>query len=505
MKKILIIGIDGMDAEYVGKHLDRLPNFRRLAEEGYGGGLYTVFPSDSIPSWITIFTGIPPVDHGILDAIDYLRKDHHAFSVDTSVFKGRTFWDLASQAGRRVCVINPFMAYPPWEVEGYMVSGPVFVSDGKQASWPPDLAERIPIPPMGGIVDFPTRKTLGRFREETLRYTLDQHAYSLRLLKEEGPFDLFFTTYLTLDRIQHFFWRYHDREDPTYPGPGPHEEVVPEFYRLFDRIVGETMAAAGGEYEILVLSDHGHGRRCTKVANVNEFLRRKGWLQAKGGDRNPLSGRRILQKLKTATLQTLDRLDMVDVAHKIARTVPGVRELKKTSFLVDETENLVYTPRFAGTNPCGGVSINRELCRSRGLEYESVREEVLDALCSWIDEVSGEPVFEWVMRREEYAGTGQHVDKFPDLLFLLKNQYGTGWDLFGDLVAVNPTHRKISGGHKLQGVLYTTLDPHVLDWEGDEVPSVHDVAPLVLESLGLPRQGWMRRAGRARPAAPCHR
>ncbi len=503
MAKLIIIGIDGMDVDFVRDHLDEMPNFRRLAQRGYGGGLYTVFPSDSIPSWITIFTGIPPVDHGILDAIDYLQKDHKAFSVDTSVFRGRTFWDIASDAGKTVCIINPFMAYPPWEVNGYMVSGPVFVSDGKEASWPREFAAEIPIPSMGGIVEFPTKQTLDRFRDDSLRYTEDQHRYSLRLLREKGPFDVFFSTYLTLDRIQHFYWRYWDRDDPTYPGTNPHEGVIPEFYHLFDRIVGEYMDAAGDEYEIMVISDHGHGRRCTKVANVNEFLRRKGWLKPRGGADRLLSPRRLLQKTKTAALKTLDRLDMVDFAHKVAKTVPKVRELKKTSFLVDETDNLVWAPRFAGTNPCGGVSINRRICEEQGRDYESFRDEVREALCSMRDPETGEKVFHWVVKREEYVGQGQALEKFPDLLFFMKYEYGTGWDLFGDLVAVNPTHRKISGGHKLRGVLYTSLNVDGIDLQGDEIPAVVDVAPLVVDTLGLPHQPWMRRVGHARPGAPC--
>jgi predicted AlkP superfamily phosphohydrolase/phosphomutase len=503
MKRLIIIGIDGMDADFVADHPKEMPNFHRLGKRGYGGGLYTVFPSDSIPSWITIFTGIPPVDHGILDAIDYFKKNHTDFSVDTSVFKGRTFWDIASDAGKKVCIINPFMAYPPWRVNGYMVSGPVFVSDGKEASWPQELAVEFPIPSMGGIVDFPSKDTLGQFRRESIGYTKAQHEFSLELLRKKGPFDVFFSTYLTLDRVQHFYWRYQDRRDPTYPGPNEHEGVVLEFYKLFDRIVGEYMEAAGDDYEIMVVSDHGHGRRCTKVANVNEYLRRKGWLDARGGSKNPLNPRRLVQRLKTTTLNTLDRLDMADLAHRVVKTVPKVRELKKTSFLVDEENNLVFTPRFAGTNPCGGVSINRPICEERGIDYEQLRAELRRDLLDMKDEKTGEGLFQWVLTREEYVGEGQAIEKFPDLVFLLKMEYGTGWDLFGDLVATNPTHRKISGGHKLRGVLYTSLDPHATDGEVEEIPAVHDIAPLVLHTLGLPRQPWMRRVGHAKPEVAC--
>ncbi|MCP4761580.1 MAG: hypothetical protein GY870_07345 [archaeon] len=34
--------------------------------------LKSISPPDSIPAWITIFTGKSPAEHGVLDSIDYL-------------------------------------------------------------------------------------------------------------------------------------------------------------------------------------------------------------------------------------------------------------------------------------------------------------------------------------------------------------------------------------------------------------------------------------------------
>ena len=90
MRKVFVIGIDGMDADFVADHIDEMPNFRRLRDRGFGGGLRSVFPTDSIPAWLTIFTAIPPVEHGFLDAIDYFKKGHKDFAVDLTTFKGRS-------------------------------------------------------------------------------------------------------------------------------------------------------------------------------------------------------------------------------------------------------------------------------------------------------------------------------------------------------------------------------------------------------------------------------
>lgn len=501
MGKLIIVGIDGMDADFVAEHIDELPNFRALRDRGYGGPARSVFPTDSIPAWITIFTGIPPVQHGVLDAIDYFKKDHKDFAVDTSAFQGRTFWDVASENGRRSCIVNPFMAYPPWDIEGIMASGPVFVEGGTPAVTPASIAGELRMPEMGGIVDFPTRETMAQFCRETRDYTSAQHEFSLGLLDDRGPWDIFFSTYLTLDRVKHFLWRYHDEDDPTYPGETPLKGEILSFYHLFDRVVGDYLERCDDDTGLLVVSDHGHGRRCTQVVNVNEILRREGYLKTRADGTGALHPRKVLQKLKRSAMEFLDRHDLTDMTYRVAKLVPKARELKKAGFLVNEGDNAAWTPYFAGTNPCGGVSISAERAAEHNTDYEGLRRDVIGLLRSQVDPATGKPLFKWVLPREEFLGTGESIDRYPDILFLMESGYGTGWDLFGDVVAVNATHRKISGGHKVDGILYTSFGlPGGGSGPGGQY-ALEDIAPLVLDRLGLPARDWMVAGARsARPA-----
>ena len=499
-RPVILIGVDGMDAEFVQERLKQLPNLARLQRQGFGGGARSVFPSDSIPAWVTIFTGIPPVEHGFLDAIDYFRKDHKDFGVDTSVFRGRTIWDVASAAGLRSCVINPFLAYPPWDIHGIMCSGPVFVDAAESQVRPAELASQLALPSMGGIVEFPTKENLAAFCQQSREYTLAQHRFSLELLEQRGPWDFFFSTYLTLDRVQHFLWRYHDPEDPTYPGDGPFRLVIEEFYRLFDSIVGDYLERAGDHMDVVLVADHGHGRRCTEVVNVNELLRRRGWLKDKAGGRNPLHPRRLLARAKTRTMEMLDRYDKADLTYAIAKLIPKARALKKSGFLVRESDSIAFTPYFAGTNPCGGVSIGRAAAQAAGLDYEALREQIIAELRALRDPQSGAEIFRWVQKREEFLGQGKAQERFPDILFLMRGGYGVAWDLYGDLVAVNPTHRKISGGHKVDGAFFASFDPGATPWNSDGRYHLTDIAPIVLSRLGLSPQPWMQVAQRVASA-----
>lgn len=448
MSRVLLVGIDGMDWRVLEPLLPELPHLSRLAASGFAGELEAIFPPDSIPSWVSIFTGLDPSEHGVLESIDYFKKDAKSFAVDTAAFRGATFWDRAVELGKRVIVVNPLLAYPPWPVRGVMASGPVFVS-GKTAVEPPDLGARYDPPPLGGIVDFPDAPELAGFARKTEAETRRIADFGARLMRDE-PWDLAFVTFLTLDRMFHFFWRYQDPEDPTHPRRSPHGDVLRSFHRALDECVGTLIEAAGPGCVVLVLSDHGHGRRATLHFNLNELLRREGYLRSRVSGPLLLSPRYHVERAKNLVLETLHRLDLEDLSYRVARLLPWTRKLKKGDFMTERADNLATTSEFGGNNPFGGVEISKKRCTEDGRDYETVRSAVIELLLGIRDR--GRPVFLWARRREEIY-RGAHLDRFPDILYLMRPEYGTAWSLHRPLVTINPRHRKISGGHRGGGVL----------------------------------------------------
>lgn len=132
---IRIIGIDGLDKNIIDKHLDILPNFRKMCESGILKPVESVFPADSVPAWTTIFTGLNPAEHGIIRGKDYIESVEDFGTSHGFVLKGKTFWDNFSERGFRCLVINPFLAYPAWQINGLMESGPAFV-EGDHSIFP---------------------------------------------------------------------------------------------------------------------------------------------------------------------------------------------------------------------------------------------------------------------------------------------------------------------------------------------------------------------------------
>jgi len=72
--KVVLLGFDGMDFDLTTDLIKQghLPNLKKLADQGGFSPLLSVFPPDSIPSWITVYTGLDPSEHGILEHVNYL-------------------------------------------------------------------------------------------------------------------------------------------------------------------------------------------------------------------------------------------------------------------------------------------------------------------------------------------------------------------------------------------------------------------------------------------------
>jgi predicted AlkP superfamily phosphohydrolase/phosphomutase len=324
-----------------------------------------------------------------------------------------------------------------------MVSGPVFVSGEVSATGiePGRLGK---VPELGGIVSFPTPKTMGPFVEETLRATSEQADFGMKLL-EESEADLFFLNILTVDRMQHFAWRFADTGDPTYPGPNPHSDAVLRTYQLIDSIV----ARYAEQGRVIVISDHGHGRRCTRMIFVDEVLRRAGLVTESNSGPRLLSSAYLLERAKRLVLSLTYRFALEVPAYKLARKLPSRKALKQSTFSSDAASSPARLSRLFGRNQFGGIELREDT--------PQMRARVRAVLESIVDPLTGKGVIEWVKDREEIVA-GASIDRYPPVLFKFIEGYGVDFGLYGNIFAPDVNHRRISGGHKDLGVLACSFD-----------------------------------------------
>jgi hypothetical protein len=144
--RIVMILLDGASLDYIWPRAveGRLPNFRRLLEDGASLSLATVRPTQPGPVWASIASGMYPARTGVRAAATYYaRGDHlgmqmlpdHCFS-HALVYLGivreeprtstnwqeRPLWSILARAGMTVGLVRWPLTHPAADVPGFMVS-----------------------------------------------------------------------------------------------------------------------------------------------------------------------------------------------------------------------------------------------------------------------------------------------------------------------------------------------------------------------------------------------
>lgn len=441
-KKTIMVILDGLDYEYIERNLERFTFFRELYTNHRLCPLESVVPADSIPSWTTIYTGLNPAEHGVLESIDYLDFKNKVKG-DYSVIQGHSFWDVLCKEGKRVFVFNPFMAYPAWDVNGLMICGPVF-EGGDVSTNHPEQVDLISLPDIGGMVEQPTKQGMFEFYKKTMELSQRQFdTFNQYFIKES--YDFAFLGITTPDRMQHFLWRYNDPDDVTYPcRNNPLRGSILSMYQLMEKNVQKIMNNYGKEYNIVVISDHGHGRRCEKTFYINQWLIDQGFIKDKS------KKKRFIEYIKNSLFKIMARLGCVHSGVRFFKKFKFAHRVKNADYVFSDDKGKVYVPKFDGTNPFGGIMVYREKFASSE-EYEATRQKIIDGLLTVNDH--GRSVMIWVKRREDiYAGA--KVKNYPDIVYRMLPEYGVDRGLYGKRwFGINAMHEIISGGHQFLGII----------------------------------------------------
>ena len=140
-RAVIWIGMDGLDFEI----LDRLaasgamPNWKRLASTGAGGGwtarLKSDYPLISPVLWTTAATGRTPDVHRVLDFQEVDPATGRKVPISGLSRAVPAVWNLASASGRKVGVVGWWATHPAEVVEGFFVTDRVspLLFDGSAA------------------------------------------------------------------------------------------------------------------------------------------------------------------------------------------------------------------------------------------------------------------------------------------------------------------------------------------------------------------------------------
>ncbi|MCS6843183.1 MAG: alkaline phosphatase family protein [Caldilineales bacterium] len=491
--KVLVIGLDGATWDIARPLMaqGRLPNLARLTADGAAGPLASTVPPISAAAWVTFLTGQNPGRHGVYQfrKMDLRRyggyRDEFAASHD---YRGRSLPERVGQHGRRVAAVGVPMTYPPFPVNGFLVSGFPRPFGPQAPVYPPEMAARLgrwDAMPDAFNFSLSPAKTVEASAYWTRRYT----DIALAALAE-GIYDLVMVVWNHTDTIPHLYWRYTDPTFPAYDPRGAQRfgRVIAQQYELADAEIGRLLAALPDDNTlVLAMSDHGMGPFPHRRAHLNVWLAEHGWLRLR-----PAAGRRphpfnravstVRQRLPTQWRHRLrDRLPASWRARLFARQL----DLDRVDWLRTQAYRLAVFPTVEG------IVVNLRGRQAQGIvspgaEYEAVRDAILAGLAALRDPDTGQPIVRRAARREELFA-GPHLDEIPDILVELRDSYTGGPALSGPLVTPVPMAelRRHSATHRPDG-LFVLHGPGVRRGVWVEGASIADLAPTLLHAMGLP-------------------
>jgi predicted AlkP superfamily phosphohydrolase/phosphomutase len=146
-KKMIVLGVDGMDPVFVETHLASLPNLNRLRQTGTFKRLASTVPPQSPVAWSSVITGMDPGGHGIFDFVHRnpsTRMPVSSMAETTEPTRtfglgpyliplagggvrtlraGRAFWQVLQEQGVHSNIVRMPANFPPAECEGDSLAG----------------------------------------------------------------------------------------------------------------------------------------------------------------------------------------------------------------------------------------------------------------------------------------------------------------------------------------------------------------------------------------------
>ncbi|REK09499.1 MAG: nucleotide pyrophosphatase [Planctomycetota bacterium] len=256
------------------------------------------------------------------------------------------------------------------------------------------------------------------------------------------------------DRIQHMFWRFHDKEHPARPADealqAAHQHRLRDLYERMDALVGRTIDALDEDTTLFVMSDHGFKsfRRCV---DLNAWLLEQGYLALKDD-----------------------------------------RSTSRHEYLadVDWSRTRAYAIGLAG------IYVNQQGREAEGIvsprEAEALAKDIADRLTGLRDPQHDQvAIHQAVARAAVYKGP--YTEQAPDVIVGYREGYRVSWDTaIGKCGAgvFSDNTKAWSGDH----CIHPELVPGVLFCNRKldaATANIIDIAPTALELLGVTKPAYM--------------
>jgi predicted AlkP superfamily phosphohydrolase/phosphomutase len=493
--RIIVLGLDGATFDIIDPMIEqgKLPNLKKMITNGSRGILNSVIPPYSPPAWMSMLTGKNPGKHGVFH---FLKRKKQSYDLEVASFRDvneRNLFSILTKEGVGSGAMNIPLTYPPpRNVKGFFVSGIPVPPNSRSYAVPDKMNDTLE--KAGYRVDLDFRGFDPNSEDEDDRWD-DYQSLLERLIeiakkrvdifldlmdKNDLPL-LFFVISLT-DRVQHYFWRFTDKNHPGYSEEGERRfgDAIQLAYMVTDELIGRIIAKGGDETNYLVVSDHGAGPHygdfyLNRWLEENEFLVRKKiprWVIKQGSLSNIFS-----------------RLGIGFVADLLPESVRSKKVNYPGKKRFPDNADIIWsrTEAFASMY---GIRINQRGREPAGIvepgkPYQDVVNRIRKSLENLDNPLDGRKLLTRCMTKEEVF-TGPHLDGSPDLFLNLGDITvipSESW--MSNDICVPRKKCPSSGTHRIEGV-FIGKGPGILKGKDVGELRIEDIMPTLLYLFDIP-------------------
>ena len=385
------------------------------------------------------------------------------------------FWDTLSRSGHKIGLFNFPILFPPYKIDGFMVSGAGSPRES-DITFPRSLKKEIDKIACGYelIVDYHNEKYNfeNRFLRD-LNRVLDKKAKVFHYLLTHKTWDFFLAIFSCTDWLQHFMWKHLESSHPLHD-PASAESYKQAFTKVWEKVdkILKKAIELSDTPNVFVVSDHGFGPQ-KGCFYVNTWLEREGFLvrrQSTSVDAHLWAKGLFKGFLKPF----LDNQFFKRVLKKLYGQ-PSIEDQ------IDFKRSRAFAPGH--TIPFGAIYLNTEGREpygfiKRGKEYARVREDICKRLQK-IGEKLGRDLQVTIFTPEKiYNGDKLHLA--PDVIFTVNSWECVVVDSFADQIySAAPYSPRHTGSHRMNGI-FLAYGPDIRKRKKINGVRIYDIAPTVL-------------------------
>ncbi|MDE1870398.1 MAG: alkaline phosphatase family protein [Candidatus Micrarchaeota archaeon] len=493
-KKLYLIGIDSAPLWLIEKlHKKyKMAGYEKFMESGILKEMESTLPPVTAAAWPTIYTGLEPSAHGVMDFL-CIDGNYSKQLIYYNSSKHPPFWDKLAAKGVRSLIVTPAMGLTKSESKNVdMITG-----------WP--LEPRYSSKEMERAAkkfSFEGEPNIGIELEKGMHVEEASKAYLKSILArsemskyliEKKEYDLVFVCFTETDRIQHY----------ALSLPGWERSVAPLYKGISDFVewVADYSRSRGEDAAIMIVSDHG-AQPITNKFLINAWLVQNGFAELKSPKGTQKAQKGIATSVKR---QIRDRVMKLKIRRMLYNTIPG--SIKKIAErLVDEVPDEQYvgkdykkiyetdfsmpdTQAFAAISfgTIGMIWLNDERFSEQGIgsiEKRRVTREIVEGLKKIKSAEGDRLVINTYDGHEYYGNSGEFI--VPDIMFELKENYITDFTYFSDSKILMSPEINRKGDHSRFGIFGIMGGKGIANAKkiGKKKVTVGNIGPTILEYFG---------------------